>query len=116
MHKIHRFFLAAFAATFFLLGSQASMASKPSIGFVLVGPHNDGGWSMRHYQGFKSLEKHGYESEYAEMVPEADSERVFRKLARKHDVVFGTSFGYMDPMVAAASKDKSNTKIGRAHV
>ena len=109
MHKIHRFFLAAFAATFFLFGSQASMASKPSIGFVLVGPHNDGGWSMRHYQGFKSLEKHGYESEYAEMVPEADSERVFRKLARKHDVVFGTSFGYMDPMVAAASKDKSNT-------
>jgi len=83
MHKIHRFFLAAFAATFFLFGSQASMASKPSIGFVLVGPHNDGGWSMRHYQGFKSLEKHGYESEYAEMVPEADSERVFRKLARK---------------------------------
>ena len=109
MHKIHRFFLAAFAATFFLFGSQASMASKPSIGFVLVGPHNDGGWSMRHYQGFKSLEKHGYESEYAEMVPEADSERVFRKLARKHDVVFGTSFGYMDPMVSAASKDKSNT-------
>ena len=109
MHKIHRFFLAAFVATFFLFGSQASMASKPSIGFVLVGPHNDGGWSMRHYQGFKSLEKHGYESEYAEMVPEADSERVFRKLARKHDVVFGTSFGYMDPMVAAASKDKSNT-------
>ena len=47
MHKIHRFFLAAFAATFFLFGSQASMASKPSIGFVLVGPHNDGGWSMR---------------------------------------------------------------------
>ena len=69
MHKIHRFFLAAFAATFFLFGSQALMASKPSIGFVLVGPHNDGGWSMRHYQGFKSLEKYGYESEFAEMVP-----------------------------------------------
>ena len=24
----------------------------PSVGYVLVGPKNDGGWSMRHYQGF----------------------------------------------------------------
>ena len=32
----------------------------PSIGYVLVGPHTDGGWSMRHHQGFQSLTKHGY--------------------------------------------------------
>jgi len=109
MQKFKKSAFVVFAVFFLLYGSQAIMAAKPSIGFVLVGPHNDGGWSMRHYQGFKSLEKHGYTSEYAEMVPEADSERVFRKLARKHDVVFGTSFGYMDSMVAAANKDKTGT-------
>ena len=58
-----------------------------SVGYVLVGPSNDGGWSMRHSDGFKSLTKHGYEVEGVESVPEADSERVFKKLARKHDIV-----------------------------
>lgn len=87
-----------------LLAASQALADKPSLGFVLVGPKNDGGWSMRHYQGFKSLEKYGYKSTFVEMVVEADSERVFRKLARKHDVVFGTSFGYMDPMAKVAKK------------
>ena len=81
-------------------------AKDVSIGFVLVGPSNDGGWSMRHHQGFHSLTKHGYTVEGVESVPEADSERVFKKLARKHDIVFGTSFGFMEPMVRAAEKNK----------
>ena len=79
-------------------------AKDVSVGYVLVGPKNDGGWSMRHYQGFKSLEKHGYTVSGVEMVPESESTKVFRKLARKHDIVFATSFGYMDGMVKAANK------------
>ena len=75
-----------------------------SLGYVLVGPKNDGGWSMRHHQGFQSLKKHGYKVSMVEMVPEAESQKVFRKLARKHDIVFATSFGYMDGMVKAAAK------------
>ena len=77
-------------------------AKDISVGYVLVGPANDGGWSMRHSQGFHSLEKHGYNVEGVESVQEADSERVFKKLARKHDIVFGTSFGFMEGMVRAA--------------
>ena len=61
---------------------------------------------MRHSDGFKSLTKHGYVVEGVESVPEADSERVFKKLARKHDIVFATSFGYMEPMVRASAKNK----------
>ena len=76
----------------------------PSVGYVLVGPKNDGGWSMRHSQGFESLTKHGYKVSGVEVVPEAESAKIFLKLARKHDIVFGTSFGYMDGMVKAASK------------
>ena len=37
-----------------------SFAKDISVGYVLVGPSNDGGWSMRHSDGFKSLTKHGY--------------------------------------------------------
>ena len=37
----------------------SAMGKLPSVGYVLVGPKNDGGWSMRHYQGFESLKKHG---------------------------------------------------------
>ena len=81
-------------------------AKDISVGYVLVGPSNDGGWSMRHSDGFKSLTKHGYEVEGVESVPEADSERVFKKLARKHDIVFATSFGYMEPMLRASAKNK----------
>jgi len=76
----------------------------PSVGYVLVGPKTDGGWSMRHYQGFMSLEKHGYKVGGVEMVPEAESTKIFLKLARKHDIVFATSFGYMDGMEKAANK------------
>ena len=83
-------------------------AKDISVGFVLVGPSTDGGWSMRHHQGFHSLAKHGYNVEGVESFSAADSERVFKKLARKHDIVFGTSFGFMENMVRAA-KSKPKT-------
>jgi len=43
---------------------------------------------------------------YIENVPEgADSEQVFRSLARKgFNLIFGTSFGYMDPMETVAGE------------
>ena len=60
---------------------------------------------MRHDQGFQSLTKHGYQVEGVESVSEADSERVFKKLGRKHDLVFGTSFGFMESMARVADRD-----------
>lgn len=61
---------------------------------------------MRHDQGFQSLTKHGYVVEGVESVSEADSGRVFKKLSRKHDLVFGTSFGFMEAMSKTAEKRK----------
>ena len=92
------------AAMFAVFSISTFGKTLPSVGYVLVGPKNDGGWSMRHHDGFQSLTKHGYKVSMVEMVPEAESSKVFLKLARKHDIVFATSFGYMDPMVKAASK------------
>jgi len=96
--------LVAVVAMFAAFSISTVGKKLPSVGYVLVGPKNDGGWSMRHYQGFMSLEKHGYNVGGVEMVPESESTKVFRKLARKHDIVFATSFGYMDGMVKAAAK------------
>ena len=96
--------LTCLIALTFMAGS--AIAEKPSIGYVLVGPKNDGGWSMRHDQGFQSLTKHGYQVEGVESVSEADSERVFKKLGRKHDLVFGTSFGFMESMAKVADRNK----------
>ena len=96
--------LVAVVAIFAAFSISTVGKKLPSVGYVLVGPKNDGGWSMRHHQGFQSLTKHGYKVSMVEMVPEAESQKIFRKLARKHDIVFATSFGYMDGMVKAAAK------------
>ena len=96
--------LVAVVAIFAAFSISIVGKKLPSVGYVLVGPKNDGGWSMRHHQGFQSLTKHGYKVSMVEMVPESESQKVFRKLARKHDIVFATSFGYMDGMVKAAAK------------
>jgi hypothetical protein len=42
-------------AVMFTAFSISAMGKSLSVGYVLVGPKNDGGWSMRHHQGFQSL-------------------------------------------------------------
>lgn len=81
---------------------------KFNVAMVLIGPHDDGGWSQAHYEGLLYIEENipNTHVAYIELVPEgADSEQVFRSLARKgFDLVFGTSFGYMDPMEIVAGE------------
>ena len=80
---------------------------------VLIGPHNDGGWSQAHYDGLVYLcEKvPNTHVAYIENVPEGtSSEQVFRSLARKgFDFIIGTSFGYMDPMATVAEEFPTQT-------
>src|SRR5439155_9912835 len=79
-------------------------AGKFNVAMVLIGPHDDGGWSQAHYEGLQYLCQNMPDAHiaYIENVPEgADSEQVFRSLSRKgFDFIIGTSFGYMDPMDA----------------
>jgi len=81
---------------------------KLNVAMVLIGPHDDGGWSQAHYEGLEYIEKNVPNSNvaYVENVPEgADSEQIFRSLARKgFDLIYGTSFGFMDPMEVVASE------------
>ena len=77
------------------------------IAFVYVGPTSDKGWSWAHEEGAKYVEANmpNVEIQRLESIPEgADSQRVFEDLAADGaDLVFGTSFGYMDPMLEAAA-------------
>ena len=90
-------------------------SGKFNVAMVLLGPHNDGGWSQAHYEGLLYVEKNvpNVHVAYIENVPEgADSEQVFRSLARKgFDLIFGTSFGYMDPMATVAEEFPDQTFI-----
>jgi basic membrane protein A len=83
-------------------------AGKFNVAMVLIGPHDDGGWSQAHYEGLQYVcEKiPGSHVAYIENVPEgADSEQVFRSLSRKgFNFIIGTSFGYMDPMETVAGE------------
>ena len=83
-------------------------AGKFNVAAVLIGPHDDGGWSQAHYEGLLFVENDvpNVHVAYIENVPEgAESEQVFRSLSRKgFDLIFGTSFGYMDPMETVAGE------------
>ena len=76
------------------------------VAFVHVGPTADKGWSWAHDQGAQYLAANmpGVEITTLESIAEGpDSQRVFEDLAADgNKLIFGTSFGYMDPMLAAA--------------
>lgn len=85
--------------------ADAAAGKKLKAGFIYVGPVGDYGWSHAHEIGRKYVEKQlpWLESTYVESVPEADSPRIIDRLIQeeKCDVVFTTSFGYMDDTIKA---------------
>ena len=88
-------------------GTTGVHAEGVKAGFVYVGPTGDHGWTYRHDLGRLAVEKElGVETTYVESVPEgADAERVIRQLASSgHDIIFTTSFGYMNPTVKVAKE------------
>jgi basic membrane protein A len=100
-------------------GSDASVQipdieeGKFNVAMVLIGPHDDGGWSQAHYEGLQYVCENVPDTHvaYVELVPEgAASEQVFRSLARKgFDFIIGTSFGYMDYMATVADEFPDTT-------
>ncbi len=90
-------------------GALADGHEKTKVGFVYVGPVGDGGWTYEHDQGRKAVEAEfgdKVETVYVENVAEGpDSERVMTQMALDGaDLIFTTSFGYMDPTINVAKK------------
>jgi basic membrane protein A len=99
--KILKVVAAAGAAT--LLAATAHAADPVKAGFIYVSPVGDAGWTYQHDVGRKEMEKAlggKVTTKFIESVPEgADAERVIRELATSgHQVIFATSFGYMNYM------------------
>ena len=101
--------LMATAALTLGLATGAFAQDKTKVGFVYVGPVGDGGWTYEHNQGRLALEEEfgdKVETVYVESVAEGpDSERVMTQMALDGaDLIFTTSFGYMDPTINVAAK------------
>ena len=97
--------------------AQIAEPSKPAApvktptkaAFVYVTPVFDMGWTHQHDQGRKAVEKSlgaQVKTTVVENVAEgADAERVVRDLAQQgHDIIFTTSFGYMEPTLKVAKE------------
>ncbi|GAA0298703.1 BMP family ABC transporter substrate-binding protein [Rhodovulum strictum] len=101
--------LLASAAFALGLAGAAAAQDKIKVGFVYVGPIGDGGWTYEHDKGRLAIEAQfgdAVETVYQESVPEgADAERVMTQMALSGaDLIFATSFGYMDPVINVAQK------------
>jgi simple sugar transport system substrate-binding protein len=94
--------------------ASAPAPAKPEplkVAFAYVGPVGDGGWTFAHDNGRKAVEAaYGDKvvTSFVEKVPEsADAERVIRDMAGQgNKLIFGTTFGYMEPMLKIAADTK----------
>ncbi len=90
--------------------AAAAPEKKVKAGFVYIGPAGDYGWTYAHDQGrlYAMKELPWLETVTVESVPEGDAVRFIDRLVQeqKVDVVFTTSFGYIDDTVKAAEKYK----------
>ena len=89
--------------------STAGAAEKTKACFVYIGPTGDFGWTYQHDQGRLTVEKafgDKVETAYLESVPESsEAQRPIEGLARSGcNIIFTTSFNYMDPTNKAAKK------------
>ncbi len=107
-----RILLALAASTAVLVAAGAASAQdKTKACFIYVGPIGDFGWSYQHHQGALEMQEalggeEKVELAYLESVPEgADAERAIERFARSGcNIIFTTSFGYMDATNKVAGK------------
>src|SRR4026208_1110875 len=99
----------ATTAAVFSLAVAAQAQEKLKACWIYVGPVGDFGYSYQHDQGRLQVEKElgdQVETVFVENVPEGpDTERTLERLAREGcNVIFATSFGFMDAAVKVAKK------------
>ena len=87
---------------------EKPIIQKPTIkaAWIYVGPIGDYGWTHAHDQGRKYVDAKfdWLTTVYAESVSEADCYNYIKKFIEEEgcDVIFTTSFGFMDPTLQAA--------------
>src|SRR3569833_2602744 len=80
---------AAAAASLPMLASRATAADPLKVGYIYVGPINDGGWNTAHEAGRQAMLKQfgdKVDSQYVKNVAEGpDAERVLRDLYNQNN-------------------------------
>ena len=114
--KLLKLLTVVLSVMFFSVAANAG--DKIKVGFIYVGPIGDHGWTYRHDIGRLDVEKHfgdKVETIYLENVKYGpDAERAIRNMAKEGaDIIFATSFGYMEPMLKVA-KEFPNVKFEHA--
>ena len=89
------------------LGSTATKAATPyKVAMILVGPHNDGGWSQAHYDGLQYVQKKlgsKVQTTYKENIAVgAQFNQTVQSLAAQgYQMIFATSYGMVTKALAA---------------
>lgn len=103
---------AAPSATAAAASAEAPKEAGPlKAAFAYVGPVGDAGWTFAHDKARKEAEAAfagKVKTSFVENVPEAaDAERVIRDMVEQgNTLIFGTTFGYMEPMLKVATDSK----------
>lgn len=99
---------AATALSLTLVPAASAQQDSARACFVYVGSATDGGWSQAHDIARQEVDAHfgdAVTTSYVESVAEANSEGTIERLARSGcDIIFTTSFGFMDPTLAVAER------------
>ena len=103
------FLKATVAAIALAAAGTSAQAAEVKACFVYVGPVGDFGWTYQHDQGRIEVEEHfgdKVETAYLESIQEGpDAERAIERFARDGcNIIFSTSFGYMNPTLKVAKK------------
>ncbi len=101
--------IAAAAAMAALSVTSVDAVAKTKACWVYVGAVGDFGWTYEHNHGREMAQKHfgdKVETVFVENVKEGpDSERAITRFARSGcNIIFTTSFGYMEPTLKVAKK------------
>jgi simple sugar transport system substrate-binding protein len=99
--------LATLAASALPLSARAQNPVR--VAYVYPSLIGDAGWTYQHDQGRRAVEAaygNRVQTAYVENIEGgADAERVFRQFASQgYDIIFGTSFNHMNPMVRVAAQ------------
>ncbi|MHA2392609.1 MAG: BMP family ABC transporter substrate-binding protein [Promethearchaeota archaeon] len=97
--------LTGYFSTSFILGPGTGTGRTMKAGFIYVGPVGDIGWTHAHDYARQILEDKfdWLETSYVESVPEGEALSYIDNLvATGSEIVFTTSFGFMDPTETAS--------------
>jgi basic membrane protein A len=89
--------------------SASAAAGTLKVAIVYIGSPADGGWTSKHAEGIKEMKTALGDkvsvTEVENIKDDATSKPTFERLAREgNKLIFATSFGYGDPMLAVAKE------------